>query len=334
MGIAISSSGFYYQIFNDFTKFRNKRQSVALRNKNNKSVLYRIGKYLSVMLKLTSIGALALVFVVLLNSFGKYRNVCCVDFMESFLNDESHAVHIVKQLCLTVICFYIFYFSHTRTLLALNSLVEIVRYFLDFCQSKSQEASNHNSTDNRENIENEEELDDEEDSQVTGKSNYELILNNSSGVYNQTTVAIEKVNCCTNFYSNAKRDIITKLIVYIVCYIVTLIQLGSISKQNLVYLWTITFLFLNFAIVSISLLINYFPYQVLVDSKQTVMRKTSFLFRNREELPLIRQDEAATKSSIYRPTRLPESAQSNDTPNEKNGNALLTYLTKNLRLIS
>ena len=151
LGIAISSSGFYYQIFNDFTKFRNKRQNLALKNKNKKSILDRIGKYLGVILKLSSIGLLALIFVILLNTFGKYRNVCCVDFMESFLNDESHAIHIVKQLCLTAICIYIFYFSHSRTVLAMNSLLEIVRYFLDFSQSKTQEVVNTNLAENREN---------------------------------------------------------------------------------------------------------------------------------------------------------------------------------------
>jgi hypothetical protein len=323
LGIAISSSGFYYQIFNDFTKFRNKRQNLALKNKNKKSILDRIGKYLGVILKLSSIGLLALIFVILLNTFGKYRNVCCVDFMESFLNDESHAIHIVKQLCLTAICIYIFYFSHSRTVLAMNSLLEIVRYFLDFSQSKTQESVNTNLAENRENNTDEnEELDDDEVSQVTGKSDYELIANNSSNIYNQTIVPVENSNICFNFHSKEQRDKITTWVVYIVCFFITLVQLSSISKQNMMYLWTITFLFLNFAVVSISLLINYFPYQVLVDSKQTVVRKSGLLFRNREESPLIRQNEVKTKGSIYKPIQLAETAQFNDPQSEEAGNNL------------
>lgn len=48
--------------------------------------------------------------------------------------------------------------------------------------------------------------------------------------------------------------------------LLAIIQLLLLSMSEIVNLWAISYLFINFIVISAVLLVNYFPYQVLIDN--------------------------------------------------------------------
>lgn len=51
--------------------------------------------------------------------------------------------------------------------------------------------------------------------------------------------------------------------------LISIIQLISMSQPGTLHIWTISYLFINLIVVSSVILVNYFPYQVLIDADDT-----------------------------------------------------------------
>jgi len=292
MSIAICSSCLFTILFNEFTKLHNdkSRKRVHYLNRkeqNGDKVIWKIEIFSHIILKISVSVILAIVFIISLNTFSFYRNLCCIDFIESILSEENHTIHIIKQLCFTFICFYIFNFSHGNLKSAMKNASEIIFYLF--------ESDNHN--------------------QEYKEANDILLkeLKNDSEVYRPTTynanLSDKKsyFSCqCFSYYVLFfdKKSLLVKKIesLVLVCFfLITLFKLLFIEKVQLIYLWSISFLVMNLFIVAAVLLLNYFPYQVLIDfhSKNHKKHSNSLLFETRDESPLIiQQNEATTSQKI------------------------------------
>ncbi|RNA31380.1 hypothetical protein BpHYR1_017751 [Brachionus plicatilis] len=73
---------------------RQKKYSTKLKAWKNSSIT---PKYFLIVIKITSTVLISLGFIFLLNLFTPYRNLCCSEFYESFLNHPDHGKHIIKQ---------------------------------------------------------------------------------------------------------------------------------------------------------------------------------------------------------------------------------------------
>jgi hypothetical protein len=191
------------------------------------------------MLKLGALCIFIVLFVILVNTFTAYRNTCCVEYLESLLNETNHGKHIVKQLCLTFICFYVFKFSHSNLKSVIENSSELADYLFNL--------ENKNNADRRlsQALINE------------NTNNNEAIDGNNSEIYTLTTHKLNesKSSCCLfNFQSlNTNSIKLNKiecfiLVLFLMC---TLIYLTFIEKSHLVCIWALSFLTVNLIIISI-----------------------------------------------------------------------------------
>lgn len=293
MSIAICSSSLYATIFNEFTKLQKEKKSTKRvhflnRNESNPaSTKWKIENCANIILKISLICLIVIIFIILLNTFTSYRNVCCLDLLESILSEENHTIHVIKQICFTFICLYIFGYSHGNLKLAMKNASEII-FYLFGCEKESQKFK---------------------------ADNHELLTenNNDAEVYRPTTSNANlnrKKSCCScqllSYYVlffDKKTLIVKKIeaLVLAIFFIITIFKLLFMEKLQLIYLWSISFLVMNFFIVAAVLLLNYFPYQVLIDvnSKDNKSYSKSLLFETREEDPLITQQKVVTTTQLY-----------------------------------
>ena len=237
--------------------------------------------------KFLSFTAINLLFVIILNFFNWNRNFCCEEFYESFLNHVDHAKHIIKQLCLTLICFYIFHFSHKKLM---NSMLKICYSLIEYMGSLSEpkiiSPSRQKLTLDEEYLIDNEDFDSEIDSR------------NDDIVYQNTTVPnkiIKKHIGCISFTyatehsSNLNKQKTTCLILS-VFLLISSIKIVFIDKVDLIFLWSTGILISNLIVISSVLIIRYFPYQIITDLKKVYTnRRYINELKSREEIPLVRQ---------------------------------------------
>lgn len=276
------STSLYSIVFKEFTKLRkSKRYSFGRlsikRERTYDDHLDQLKKFFNIMFKLGALCVFIIFFVILVNTFTAYRNTCCVEYLESLLNETNHGKHIVKQLCLTFICVYVFKFAHSNLKLVIENSTELADYLFNL--------DNKNSSNRR-----------LSEALVNANSN-STEINDNNEIYSMTTHKLNeaKSSCCLFKFqascfdkTNAKLNKI-ECSILVLFFSLTLVYLAFIDKSHLVYIWALSFLTVNLIIISIVLLMNYFPYQVLIDFNSSEAQKTSVLFRTREETPLIRE---------------------------------------------
>jgi hypothetical protein len=285
MSIAICSSSLFNILFNSFTKLHKEKKSPKRHylNRNNNNVdKSRIEIFSNTILKISVICILVLLYIIFQNVFTSYRNVCCLDFLQSILSEENHTIHVFKQLCFAFILLYIFKFSHVNLKSTMKNASEIIFYL----------------------FESEDETQQSKDADKRTLSE----LNNDAEVYRPTTYNDKKKCCsfrCLSYYIlffDKKSLLVKKIetIVLVVFFLITLFMLLFMKKIQLIHLWSISFLVMNLLIVSATLLINYFPYQVVTDfgSKKRNNRSDSFLFNTREDKSVKNQQKVATFSGM------------------------------------
>ncbi len=209
--------------------------------------------------------------------FTKNRNECCINFMESILEDSNHVKHIIKQLCFTIICLYIFYYVHLK----FKFIVDISFILIDYLFDEKDLDSNKIKLELKLN-----EINDDfyENDDTLMSSSLEILTVNPKR--DQTSARIYFFDKTLNeFVLNKNR-----LIILLIFFVVSLLKLSLLSLSDLIYLWSISFLVINLIIISIVLLFNYFPYQVLMDVNSK-SKRNRFIFKTREEAPLIRQQQ-------------------------------------------
>lgn len=258
--LGIFAAGLFNQLKYDFEKRQNNNSGIQIKWKK----FSMSPKYVFVTIKIVWITFVSFFFVSTVNMFTSYRNICCTEFYESLLNHPDHGKHIIKQLCLFFICFYIFFISHKSVKHSGSILTQIFRIL--FC-AKMEDIENMDQA--RTSI---------EDQPISFKKN--------------ETNKFE--NFLNFFYPNENN---TEFYVTFVLNLSSLFLIIFLSKHDLFAYWTISFLTLNFSIISSVLLINYFPYQVLVKSDTS----KAIFFSNKESVPLINQKENQ-KTKIYNQT--------------------------------
>lgn len=222
IGISLGSSGFYNLILNEFTENTKKPIEFSV-SKNTSNFVTALCKFLIYILKFFSITICTLLFVILLNLFTNYRNQCCMEFYESFLNHPSHAKHIIKQLCLTIICIYVFYFSHKKFQLSLETLINIINYLFIFDEPIS---STNSLQDDKTSI------DQDDDSTEEYKNSRAEIYQNKN-----------EAHIFYKFFSffNSINENELRLIVLFGFYIFTLALILLVNKNNLFYMVLVLF---------------------------------------------------------------------------------------------
>jgi hypothetical protein len=197
--------------------------------------------------------------------------------MESILEDSNHVKHIIKQLCFTIICLYIFYYVHLK----FKFIVDISFILIDYLFDEKDLDSNKIKLELKLN-----EINDDfyENDDTLMSSSLEILTVNPKR--DQTSARIYFFDKTLNeFVLNKNR-----LIILLIFFVVSLLKLSLLSLSDLIYLWSISFLVINLIIISIVLLFNYFPYQVLMDVNSK-SKRNRFIFKTREEAPLIRQQQ-------------------------------------------
>ena len=128
----------------------------------------------------------------------------------------------------------------------------------------------------------------------------EFFFKNLTSIYDSlfshlNTVVDNSLNQKDAIYENLTVEINRSSKLKIECFIAVLffisstVELVLISKIVLISIWTVSFLIVNFIVVSGVLLVRYFPYQIINDSRNSNNNKALFFFLTKEELPLIRQ---------------------------------------------
>lgn len=269
------SSSLFNFVLSEFTRLRKIKSTP--KNNNHPTSSKEMKNFSNISIKLISFVIFLIFFLIFVNMFTRNRNECCIDFMDSILEDTNHAKHIIKQLCLTVICFYIFYYSHLKFKFIVDITFVLIDYLfdekdLDLNKTKLELKLNEINND----------FYDNDDTLIS--SSLEVLTVNPRR--NQTSARIYFFDKTINEFVLNKNRVFTLLIFLAV----SSLQLSLLSLSDLIYLWSISFLIINLIIISIVLLFNYFPYQVLMDVNSS-SRGSRFIFRTREEAPLIRQQQ-------------------------------------------
>ena len=311
MSITICSSSLFTIILNEFMKLRGNRSSFERAHYSNRHTMPQnatdkaanhLETFFKIILKIGITCISVILFVILLNTLTSYRNLCCFDYLESLLDEANHAKHIVKQLCFTVICVYIFNFSHNNLKSGMKCGSELIFYlFGEEHTEMSHDVAASNDTQNQIPM---------TDISFNTATNYDDSM--TSDIYNSSTTRVKltsKQSCCSCWIFNYyflffdKKSLQVKKIESLILTIYFLISVGKLffmEKSQLIYMWSLAYLTMNLIIISAVLLINYFPYQVLVDlnaSGQQHVHAKTFMFRSREETALITQQQAASTSS-------------------------------------
>ena len=253
-GLAFCSAGFFYQLKFD----SEKRQKIALTKLEFWKNSLISPKFRLIAIKIVSVVIISLCFIFLLNTFTPFRLLCCTEFYESFLNHPDHGVHIFKKLCFIFVCFYIFFLSHKSVKYSEKVLTKIfTTLFYDINNNNNKDESSIDSVDTQ----TEEIL---IDKRKKSEKNYKYLFPSENN---------------SEYYS-----------IFVLC-LLSLFFLIFLTKHDLFIFWTISFLVLNLRIVSSVLLVNYFPYQVLVESNTS----KAIFFKNKESCPLIKQHFEKTK---------------------------------------
>ncbi len=201
--------------------------------------------------------------MILLNTLTVYRNTCCTEYLESLLEHPNHSIHIIKQLCFTFICFYIFHFAHSQVLLCVDNTAELLGYLFEDNKIAPDADYVHDLND--------EHLNDQLENQIYQLNSMKVIKtdenHDDNRIYNSTILQSNQHNTCS-FLSNSKPNLRKYTFCIVICFIlICSIKLLVFSQTNLINIWSVSILALNLMVLIIILIINYFPYQVMAYSK-------------------------------------------------------------------
>ncbi len=96
-----------------------------------------------------------------------------------------------------------------------------------------------------------------------------------------------------HFKSSTKIELLTILLLLMFSSII----LFLFEFSSLIFIWSVSFLFVNLLVVSSTLLINYFPYQIL-NNNSIKESKSKVLFQTKEDLSLIKMPIVKSNNDI------------------------------------
>lgn len=262
MVLSITSAGFLSHLSNEFTHFDVKAST--RRTKLPKNII--------------EISAMVIISTLFLISVEFLARPDCERLLNTILLvDPVFYVQIIKRASFLVICIILFWFSHRFFTACSSNLVEILTFLHNdhVTHSRSTEMQLDErslSTNNRSNF---------------SRLSYELLTETSGSV---SELAKSDLNMCDCLRLESRQRMIIYLVTYGICFLISVLQLGVMSKEGQVAIWTLSFLVVNLSIVGTCLLVNYFPYQVLINSTPKRTQTNGVL--SKENAPLIDQEPA------------------------------------------
>jgi hypothetical protein len=301
--MSILMSSLYTLILHDFTRIRNRKSKSPAAPTTTEDdgyllkIYFELTKYTHVLVKLLSISAMAIMFVILFNTFSAHRNEHCSTLYATIFNysTSSKATFVLKQAMLAFVCVYVFVYSHRHLTWSLENARETLSYL--FMPPIGQLELNQSVVDISDKVNS---VDDLEDA---------LFLNSKSEIYRRTTFESDSTITTTT----TTRPLLISNLTLLVYFLLCLLDILFLTKLELVYFWTSSFLILNLTIISVCLLINYFPYQVLVDSTGSVSFNLRSLFR---ATPVETNHQLVLKQSVINPECSDEASFLDDDDND------------------